>query len=213
MIMLSVAESAATITAPEHADHPRHDQTTALGGRELCELVKAARAGDARAWDRLHARFNPMLRRVAYSYRLSSSDVDDAVQATWLRLLSHIDRLRDPAAVGGWLATTVRRECLRLLQRPLREHVTDDPRPGDSVDVFADPARDLLEAERGVVLARALDTLPDRQRDLMLLLLTEPKMDYHAVSARLGMPRGSIGPIRQRSIARLQCHEELCSVT
>ncbi len=208
MTKLSAVAPAATNTPARCADDSRHD-----GGHELLELVRAARGGDGRAWDRLHARFNPMLRRIAYTYRLSPSDVDDAVQATWVHLLNHIDRLRDPSAVGGWLVTTTRRECLRILQRPLREHVTDDPRLGDSIDVCADPARDLLEAERRAVLTRALDTLPDRQRELMLLLLTEPTIDYHTVSTTLGMPRGSIGPIRQRSIARLQCHEELCSVT
>ena len=178
----------------------------------LLELVGSARAGDDRAWERLHARFTPMLRSVAHSYRLSSSDIDDAVQTTWLRLLSHIDRVREPAALAGWLATTVRRECLRLLQRPVREYVTDDPQLGERVDLVSDPERELLAAERRVLLMRALDALPERHRRLMVLLLTQPKMDYATVSATLGMPRGSIGPIRARSLARLQGDPQLRSV-
>lgn len=181
--------------------------------QELLELIGSARAGDNRAWERLHARFTPMLRGIAYSYRLSASDVDDAVQTTWLRLLSHIGRLREPAALAGWLATTVRRECLRLLQRPTREYVTDDPQLGERVDLVSDPEREVLAAERRVLLARALDTLPERHRRLMVLLLTQPKMDYETVSATLGMPRGSIGPIRARSIARLQDDAQLRSVS
>jgi DNA-directed RNA polymerase specialized sigma24 family protein len=38
------------------------------------------------------------------------------MQATWLRLFKRIQRIRDPAAFGGWLATTTRRESMRLLQ-------------------------------------------------------------------------------------------------
>lgn len=181
--------------------------------RALLDLVLAARAGDDRAWERLHVRFTPMLRSVAYSYRLSASDVDDAVQMTWVRLVSHIGRLREPAALAGWLATTIRRECLRLLQRPVREHVTDDPELGERIDLVSDPERALLAAERRVVLARALGTLPERHRRLMVLLLTQPKPDYDTVSTTLGMPRGSIGPIRARSIARLQDDPQLRSVS
>lgn len=212
MTMLRAVRSTATDTAEGRALKPRDGRISVADDRALVELVSAARAGDARAWERLHARFTPMLRRIAYGYRLSSSDVDDAVQSTWVSLLSHIGRLRDPAAVAGWLATTTRRECLRLLQRPMRERVTDDPGLGDGADRFADPERDLLAAERRATLARALDTLPARHRRLMILLLSEPAIDHQTVSMTLGMPRGSIGPIRARSIARLQNHSELCSL-
>lgn len=177
--------------------------------RALLELVSAARAGDDRAWERLHARFSPMLRGIARSYRLSSSDVDDAVQMAWVRLVTHIARLREPAAIGAWLATTTRRECLRLLQGPVRERVTDDPDLGDGADWSADPEHELLAAERRAALGRALDTLPERHRQLMALLVAQPAMDYQTLSATLGMPRGSIGPIRARSLARLKCHDEL----
>lgn len=212
MTMLSTRLVAVNRTAAARASEPCQASTAADADRALVELVRAAGAGDDRAWERLHARLDPTLRSIARSYRLSSSDVDDAVQATWVRLVSHIGRLRDPAAVAGWLATTARRECLRLLQSPVRERLTDDPELGDGADVFADPVHELLAAERRVALAGALGTLPSRHRRLMVLLLAHPSMDYDTVSTTLGMPRGSIGPIRRRSIARLRCHPELQSV-
>ena len=210
--MLSTAPPRATSTVQAHSIGPRDRAVPDKAARVLLELVSAARAGDDRAWNQLHARFTPMLRSIAYSYRLSSSDVDDAVQMTWVRLVNHIGRLRDPAAVAGWLATTTRRECLRLLQRPVRERVTDDPRLGDRVDQGSNPELELLAAERRAVLASALETLPERHRQLMILLLAQPKLDYETISETLGMPRGSIGPIRARSIARLQGHPELCAI-
>src|SRR5688572_20677530 len=76
---------------------------------ELIELVRAARAGDDRAWQRLYVRYTPAPRGIARSHRLSPSDVEDAVQTAWLRLVADIGRVRDPAAVGGWLAVTTRR--------------------------------------------------------------------------------------------------------
>ncbi|MEA2153951.1 MAG: hypothetical protein QOE11_91 [Solirubrobacteraceae bacterium] len=177
---------------------------------ELAELVSAARTGDHRAWASLHERFAPLLRGIARSYRLSASDVDDVVQTTWLRLFSHIDRVREPEAIAGWLVTTVRRECLRALQGPMRECPSDDPQLGDCTD-FADPESELIAAERRVALGRALATLPARHRELMSLLVAEPAMPYQELSAALAIPIGSIGPIRARSLVRLARHPELRS--
>jgi RNA polymerase sigma factor (sigma-70 family) len=196
-----------TLTAPVSPNHVS-EQFPNLDGAGLSELVRAARAGDDAAWERLHNRFAPLLRGIARSYRLSPCDVDDVVQTTWLRLLHHIHRLREPAAVAGWLATTARRECLRVLQGPVRECPSDDPELGEGSH-FADPESEVLAAEQRVALGHALAVLPERHRRLMTMLVAEPAMQYQDVSAALSIPIGSIGPIRARSLVRLARHPEL----
>jgi RNA polymerase sigma factor (sigma-70 family) len=175
--------------------------------RELASLMEAVRANDNTAWADLMRRFERMMRAVARSYRLNEADVDDVLQTVWLRLHEHIDRLRNPNAVAGWLATTTRRESLRLLQMQTREQLTDDAELLEAVDLDRPDAR-LLAAERNDVLQRALETLPAHQRRLMVLLVTEP-VDYRQISAKLDMPIGSIGPTRARSLTRLGRHQEL----
>lgn len=175
---------------------------------QLVALVDAAKAGDNVAWSGLVARFDRMLRHTARSYRLPAQDVEDAVQATWVRLYEHIHRVRDTAAIAGWLSTTVRRESLRLLQRHVREHLTDVPELA-MADQQDGPQEQVLATERRLVLSRALATLPDRQRALMTLIAGESTTNYEQISATLDMPVGSIGPIRARSLARLQHHPEL----
>jgi RNA polymerase sigma factor (sigma-70 family) len=176
--------------------------------RERGALVAAARAGDDAAWRALVARFERRLREVVRSYRLSAADVDDVLQTTWLRLFSHLGQIREPTAVGGWLATTARRECLRLLQGPIREQLSDDPDLGESREQDG-PETELLAAERRAVLDRALATLPERHRRLMTMLASDAAPDYEHISQALAMPVGSIGPIRARSLARLLRHPEL----
>jgi RNA polymerase sigma factor (sigma-70 family) len=173
---------------------------------DLGGLVHAARRGDEFAWMRLHQQLDSMLRNVARSCRLSDHDVDDAVQNTWIKLHRHINGIREPSAVAGWLATTVRRESLRLLQSHVREVLTDDPRSDDECHEDRPEAR-LLELERHLVLTRALATLPDRHRLLMTLIAGDA--GYEQIETTLDMPMGSIGPIRSRCLARLQRHPEL----
>jgi RNA polymerase sigma factor (sigma-70 family) len=169
-------------------------------------LVLAARRGDELAWTRLHHEFGAMLRIVAGSCGLSGHDVDDAVQNTWIKLHRHIKSIREPSAVAGWLATTVRRESLRLMQSHVREVLTDDPMSLDEGHEDGPEVR-LLERERHLVLARALATLPDRHRRLMTLIAGDTC--YEQIGTTLDMPLGSIGPIRSRCLTRLQRHPEL----
>jgi RNA polymerase sigma factor (sigma-70 family) len=175
--------------------------------RALVELVDAARMGDNAAWERLIARFDPILRRVARSYRLAPSDVDDVVQASWVLLHSHIMGLRESSAVAGWLMTTVRRQSLRLRQAQARVELTDDADLGVADDETPEAA--VLEAERHEAFMRAVRALPDRQRRVVTLLVAQPSLGYRQVGALLQMPVGSIGPTRARGLAQLQRDGEL----
>jgi RNA polymerase sigma factor (sigma-70 family) len=153
-----------------------------------------------------------MLRHVARSYRLAPAEVDDVLQATWLNLFEAIDQIRDPTAVGPWLATATRRNALRRLQAHMRERPTDDPQLGDRADVSELDAA-LLDLERSAVLAAAIARLPSRHRALMTVLLTQPTLGYREIAELLSMPPGSIGPIRARSLARLARDAQLCALS
>src|ERR1700678_186776 len=78
-------------------------------------LLAAAAAGDERGWDALLDRFGSIIWAVARAHRLGDADAADGTQATGTTLLTHLDQIKDPDRLGAWLATTARRECLRLL--------------------------------------------------------------------------------------------------
>jgi RNA polymerase sigma factor (sigma-70 family) len=178
---------------------------------QLVATVRAAAAGDDRAWNALVRRFTPMLRRVAKGYRLGPHDVDDVVQACWLSLLGSLDTVREPAAIGGWLATAARRQSLRARQGVVHEVFVESPLSDDHAAPDC-PEAGLLEAERVGVLRDAVRRLPDRQRTVLESLIDEPDRSYAEVSEGLGMPIGSIGPTRERAISRLRQDERLAKV-
>src|SRR5437763_12773532 len=176
---------------PVETPAPRDDPAA------IARLVRRAAAGEGRAWDELVARFSPRMRSAARGFRLSSSDVDDVVQAAWLAAFSHIDRIQKPEAIGAWLLVTVRRAALRNLQRQTREVLTDDPQ-GPTEPDSAGPANVLIEAERRTAVLAAVRRLPDRHRPLVDPAVADSGTSYVELSARLGMPVGSIGPTRGR---------------
>jgi RNA polymerase sigma factor (sigma-70 family) len=115
-----------------------------------------------------------------------------------------VDSLRDPAALPGWLASTTRNECLQLLRAKQRQVPVD----GELVPEGTGPASDewLLKQERHIALRAAFASLPERCRALLSLLFRDPPPPYTTISADLGVPVGSIGPIRQRCLAALRAH-------
>jgi RNA polymerase sigma factor (sigma-70 family) len=83
-------------------------------------LVTRARGGDQEAWDTLVERYAPLIWSICRRHRLGDDDAADVGQAVWLRLVEQLAKVRDPNALAGWLATTTRRECIRVLRAERR---------------------------------------------------------------------------------------------
>ncbi|MGO8959020.1 MAG: RNA polymerase sigma factor, partial [Streptosporangiaceae bacterium] len=166
----------------------------------LAELVRRAADGDPGAWERLFDQFSRLLWAMTRDFRLAESDAADVVQATWLRLLEHIDRIEYPERIGSWLATTARHECLRHLAAGKRVMLVEDDHDAFSGAGSHQPDVDerLLAEERAEAVRAALSTLPSRSQQLIELLMADPPVSYTEISDQLGLPIGSIGPTRGR---------------
>jgi RNA polymerase sigma factor (sigma-70 family) len=171
----------------------------------LSDLIGRAAAGDQAAWGALVDRYTNLLWSVGRAHRLDTADAGDVVQTTWLRLVENLDRIQDPERLAGWLVTTARRECLRILRRSGREVVgaADDL----SLEIIDDaPAIDarLLADERDAALWQCFERLTARCQQLLRVLMAAEPPAYAEVSASLGMPIGSIGPTRGRCLDQLR---------
>jgi RNA polymerase sigma factor (sigma-70 family) len=173
------------------------------GPAAVTRMVRAAASGDHRAWDTLVDEFGGLVWAIARAHRLSDADAADVAGATWLRLVEHLGHLREADRVGAWLATTARRECLRVLRNAQRQMPAGDAIDSEPADT-SDIAAELMTAERDVALWRAFGRLPERDQALLRLLVADPAPSYEEISAALEMPIGSIGPTRARSLERLR---------
>jgi RNA polymerase sigma factor (sigma-70 family) len=169
--------------------------------------VKAAAAGDQRAWDLLVDRFAGLVWAICREHRLSDSDAADTVQLTWLRLLENLGRIRDPQRLAGWLATTCRRECLAVL----RQSRTTVPTTADSLDLVmggsgaADQA--VLATEQRAILWQAFTRLSDWCQQVLRALILDAEdgpPSYRLVAAQLQTPVGGLGPTRARCLSQLR---------
>ena len=169
-------------------------------------LVKRAAGDDPAAWNEIVERYSPLVWSICARFQLSTSDREDVAQNVWLLLVEQLGKLREPAALPGWLATTTHRECLRVVMAARKSE-----RVGTGLDdalQFVDTTmidEEILMAERNAALRAAFAELPPRCQQLLGLLLGgDPPKSYAEISATLQMRVGSIGPNRARCLDRMR---------
>ena len=167
-------------------------------------LFAAWREGETRAMDRLVRLMTPTLWHVVRAYGLDAALAEDVVQTTWLTLVRRHETIADPRAVSGWLTTCARREAWRVGRAGRRTDVTEteslEPHLPTHESAEASASRS-AEANR---LWDAVAQLTERCRRLLRVIAFDDRPDYARMAKDLAIPIGSIGPTRQRCLAKLR---------
>ena len=169
---------------------------------DLVQIVAQARAGTNEAWETLIQRFGGLVAAIARRCRLSDADVAEVCQTTWMRLVENLDRIEQPERLGAWLATTSRRESIRISSRHGAFSATE------AISLMADDDADPLDAallreEQVRAIRAAAERLSPRCQRLLGLLMSDDELPYKAIAEQLSMPIGSIGPTRGRCLEHL----------
>lgn len=178
------------------------EATISLGERAALAFT-AYRDGDDHALGRLVDLVTPLLWQVSRAHGCDGHMAEDVVQTTWLKLVDHVDQIREPRAVLGWLVISVKRESWRV-SRAARRTSFDETGTVDPGETEEDPESLLVLTERQRLLWSHVDALGERCRQLLRIVAFCDRPDYDQVSSALGMPRGSIGPTRGRCLDKLR---------
>lgn len=144
-------------------------------------LVRAAQGGDTAAFDEIYRRYRRLVHGLLLA-RVSAADADDLVQDVFLHAWRRLATLKDPAALGGWLAVLARHRAIdHWRSRPDTEPLADN-RGSHHL------AEDRLHATRALEAIRAL---PEAYREPLLLRLVEG-MTGPEIADRTGLTPGSV---------------------
>jgi len=145
----------------------------------------------------------PRLRAVAYQTLGSTTEADDAVQETWLRL----SRSDSPAIenLGGWLTTVVARVCLNMLAARRDEPVgVVLPEPVASDADGSSPEHEALLADSiGPALLVILHTLTPAER-LAFVLHDIFAVPFDEIAAVVGRSPAAARQLASRARRRVQ---------
>lgn len=177
-------------------------------------LVQRCLQGDAGAWTHLIARYSRLVHAVPVRNGLSPVEVDDVGQEVFLALAQNLHSIDDPERLPAWLVTTARRISWRVIQRrrleqPLDEDVDENDDERTSAKPLASPLPTpdelLVGWNRQEALQAAMGKLGTRCRELLTLIFLDPEEpSYDDIGEQLGMPKGSIGPTRNRCLQQMR---------
>lgn len=171
---------------------------------DTAELLRAAGGGDQSAWSEIVRRYSGPVTATVRTFRLQDADALDAVQMTWLRLMTNWRRVQDPERLSGWLATTARHECLSILRQSKRTAYCAEPPLGALTDESVGPEQHFLAVETVLALRRLVGELPPRGRTVLRALFSDSPRPYAEIARSAGIPVGSMGPTRARALQRLR---------
>lgn len=149
-------------------------------------LVCQARRGDRHAIKTLLVRNWGWLKGLVRTILSDSNDVDDVLQNICIRVIDKIETLREPERFRPWLVSLARNEAITFRRKKKRQPIRlepeqfaeqPDPRTFDEMD----------KAERRQQLTEAIDRLPEKYREALLLQLTG-RMSYNDMAQLLEIP-------------------------
>lgn len=148
---------------------------------ELEHLVAAARDGDHDAFHEIYCSYARMVHGVVLACA-PHPVVDDLVQEVFLQAYRQLPRLRDPAAIGSWLAAIARNLS--------RDHFRRTRETAELMDTHAAPGNPAAAAEAAAVLG-VIHALPEAYRETLILRLVEG-MNGAEIAERTGLSPGSV---------------------
>jgi RNA polymerase sigma-70 factor (ECF subfamily) len=182
-------------------------------------LAQRAAQGDGDAFATLYTRYE----RRAYNLclRILGSEVDaaDATQEAFVNVLRRLPKLEGrELAFGSYLFTSARHACYDLIERRKRAEPSDEIAEGavpvgggvggggigfDPGDPHEDPERNVLLAARQDEIRDANATLPERQREVLVLRELED-LSYDEIAELMEMNRNSVAQLISRARINLR---------
>jgi len=165
------------------------------------DLIERVRGGDRRAYGEIVNRYQAAIIRRAEQILRNPAAAEDAAQEAFVRAYSYLDSYDGKHRLYTWLARIVTNVCLSQLSShqwqtlPIEDALSI---PSDSTDE-EDPESVALASEQEAVLQRAIDGLPEKYRNVLILrywhdlayeeIATVTKQSLGAVKTRLHRAR------------------------
>ena len=161
------------------------------------QLVARCRSGDEDAWRELVERFSRYVHAIAtQAFRLSDADAEDVFQEVFTRTYTHLDRLRDDAAIRPWLAQLTRNLCLDRIRYSSRTQPAEDVDPGGVDETLA-------RLDDALTVRDALERLGDPCSDLLDRFFCRDQ-SYRVIGDELELPPGTIASRISRCLTKLR---------
>jgi RNA polymerase sigma-70 factor (ECF subfamily) len=170
------------------------------------QLVRAAQAGEAKAFAEIVRRYQRAMYRLAYGFVRSPADADDVAQETFVRAFQALGRFRVGEPLYPWLARIASNTALSQLRRRRRKPETPlEPllEAGQQWGMDDDPLDRVASAEQARHLREAMAELKPEHQAVLVLRVVED-LSYEEIAKALSVPPGTVMSRLSRARAELK---------
>jgi len=178
-------------------------------------LVRAAKAGDIKAFEELVRRYDRNIFRIAQHITQNREDAEDVVQDAFLKAYGNLVQFQEQSKFYTWLVRIAVNEALMKLRRRRPERTVsldqevrteEDSMPREVADWSPNPEQQYSQAELRDILGKTIQGLPSGFRTVFILRDVEGLSTEETADA-LGL---SIPAVKSRLLrARLQLRDRL----
>src|SRR4051812_10888743 len=171
----------------------RHAGTALLRSQTDARLVDLTRDGNERAFEAIVQRYRRPLLRYC-SRLLPATRAEDALQQAFLNAHRAIHAGEADLNLRPWLYRIAHNASLNLL----RQHGYDHDQVSEEIDGVETPVQAFERGERLRTVVAAVQDLPERQRDAIVLQAVEGR-SYDEIASELGVTDGAVRQLLNRA--------------
>jgi RNA polymerase sigma-70 factor (ECF subfamily) len=180
-------------------------------GRSDEELVEACQAGESSAFDVLVARWEDRIRGAAFRFLGSEEEARDVAQEAFLKAYRALDGFKREARFSSWLYQIATNLCRdRLRRRKTRATVSlealEETGP-TMVETRPSAQERLLERDLARAVRRAIQALPEEQREVVILKEYQ-ELTFLEIAQALDVPVSTVKTRLYRGLGQLRLQLE-----
>lgn len=162
-------------------------------------LIKRALEGDQNAFGRLKAKYHEAIYSLIYRMIREKDEVEDLTQEAFIKAFMSLSTFNDEYAFSTWLYKIATNNCIDHIRRKKLQTFSID-KPVESKesdftfelpDSTYEPDRDMISKQRKRLLEEAINSLPPKYRQVIILRHQEEK-EYQEIAELLKLPLGTV---------------------
>lgn len=154
------------------------------------ELVKLSLEGDHTAFEYLFTRYSEAIRRLFMQRMSTTSDADDLLQETFIKVYINLHRYSESYTFGQWVYTIARNTHIDF-ERRRQEDLPIDERFTAPWASAPSPEEKLISLQQRTQIEHYINSLAEQYRTLFKMRFLED-YSYEEIAEKLQLPMGTV---------------------
>lgn len=161
--------------------------------------IKKALKGDQVAYRAILKKYHDQVYNLLYRMVHDKDEVEDLTQEAFIKAFNSLKNFNEEFAFSTWLYKIATNNCIDYIRKKkLATFSIDKPLESkdgeysfEIPDTTYEPDKDLIAGQRTRILEEAVNALPEKYRQVILMRHTEDK-DYQEIADELKLPLGTV---------------------